>query len=88
MATVTNSMAAINFSASVLEITKAHFRESFLYAQPPLTRAMKSIFVSKFGSSDWLSKYQSYLKSSSMRAHAVDDGRDFDMCEFVFGSVL
>ena len=81
-------MAAINFSASVLEITKAHFRDSFLHAQPPLTRAMKTIFASKFGSSDWLSKYQSYLKSPSTRAHAVDDGRDFDMCEFVFGSVL
>ena len=80
-------MAAINFSASVFEITQAHFRDSFLHAQPPLTRAMKTIFVSKFGRSDWLSKYQSYLKSPFMRKYA-EDGKDFDMCEFVFGSVL
>ena len=73
------SSAPVTFNATPLEVTKAHFRDSFLHAQPPLTRAIKHILECKFGKSDWLSQYQSFL-SPSMRSYAVDDGRDFDMC--------
>ncbi len=77
-------MAAITFNASILEVTMAHYRDAVLHALRPLTRAMKAMFVSKFGKADWLPHYQSFLKSPSMRSHAKDDGSDFDMCEFVF----
>jgi hypothetical protein len=77
-------MASITFNASVLEVTTAHFRDAVLHALRPLTRALKAMFVSKFGKANWLSRYQSFLKSPSMRSHAKDDGSDFDMCEFVF----
>ena len=77
-------MASLSFNASILEVTTAHFRDAVLHALRPLTRSLKAIFVSKFGKANWLSRYQSFLKSPSMRNHAKDDGSDFDMCEFIF----
>ncbi len=77
-------MASVSFNASILEVTTAHFRDAVLLALRPLTRALKAMFVRKFGKDNWLSRYQSFLKSPSMRSHAKDDGSDFDMCEFVF----
>jgi hypothetical protein len=76
-------MASASFNASILEVTAAHFRDSVLHALRPLTRALKAMFVNKFGKADWLSRYHSFLKSPSMRNHAKDDGSDFDMCEFI-----
>jgi hypothetical protein len=76
-------MASIIFNASVLEVTTAHFRDSILHALQPLHGALKALFVSKLGKANWLSRYQSFLKSPSMRNHAKDDGGVFDMCEFV-----
>jgi hypothetical protein len=77
-------MASLSFNASILEVTTAHFRDAILHTLQPLTDALKGIFVSKFGKDNWLSRYQSFLKSASMRNHAKDDGRVFDMCEFIF----
>ncbi len=75
-------MASITFNASILEVTTVHFRDAVLHSIRPLSRALKAMFVSTFGKADWLSNYQSFLKSPSMRSHAKDDGSDFDMCEF------
>jgi hypothetical protein len=77
-------MAAITFNASILEVTTAHYRDAVLHVLRPLTGALKAMFVTKFGEDNWLSQYQSFLKSPSMRNYAQDDGSDFDMCEFVF----
>jgi hypothetical protein len=74
--------APIKFNATPPEVAMVHFRDSFLHVQPHLTRCMKQIFERKFGASNWLSRYQSFL-SPSMRSFAVDDGRDFDMCGFL-----
>jgi hypothetical protein len=77
-------MASITFNASVLDVTAAHFRDSVLHALQPLHDALEAMFTSKFGKANWISRYQSFLKSPFMRNHAKDDGRVFDMCEFVF----
>ena len=73
-----HSMSSVTFDATLLEVAKAHLRDTFLLVQPPLTRAIKAIFVRKFGAGEWLLKFQSYL-GRSMRELAVDDGRAFDM---------
>ena len=72
-------MSPIAFHATLLEVAKAHLRDAFLSVQPPLTRAVKAIFVQKFGASEWLSSLKLYL-GRSMQDFAVDDGRVFDMC--------
>jgi hypothetical protein len=74
-------MASITFNASILEVTTVHFRDAVLHSLRPLTRALKAMFVSKFGEADWLWNYHSFL-TLPMRSHAKDDGSDFDMCEF------
>ena len=71
-------MASVKFSSSILELAKVQLRDAFLHAQPALSRAIKSMFIRKFGESDWLSNFKSYL-GPSMQAFAVDDGRPFDM---------
>ena len=71
-------MSLVKFEATILEVAKAHLRDGFSIAQPTLTRALKSIFVKKFGAADWLAQFKTYL-GRSMQEHAVDDGRAFDM---------
>jgi len=71
-------MSSVKFEATLLEVAKAHLRDAFLVAQPTLTRALKSIFVMKFGAADWLAQFKTYLGRSLLQ-HAVDDGRAFDM---------
>ena len=71
-------MSSVTFDATLLEVAKAHLRDAFLLVQPPLTRAIKAIFVRQFGAGEWLSKFKSYL-GRSMQDFAVDDGRAFDM---------
>ena len=71
-------MSLVKFEATLLEVAKAHLRDAFSIAQPTLTRALKSIFVKKFGAADWLAQFKTYL-GRSMQEHAVDDGRAFDM---------
>jgi len=73
-----HSMSSVTFDATLLEVAKAHLRDAFLLVQPPLTRAIKAIFVRQFGAGEWLSKFKSYL-GRSMQDFAVDDGRAFDM---------
>lgn len=71
-------MPLTKLEVTLLEVAKAHLRDGFLIAQPTLTRALKSIFVMKFGAADWLAQFKTYL-GRSMAEHAVDDGRAFDM---------
>jgi hypothetical protein len=71
-------MPSFPFHATLLEVVKVHLRDAFLLAQPPLTRAVKAIFVRKFGAGDWLSNYKCFL-GQKMKDFAVDDGRAFDM---------
>jgi hypothetical protein len=67
------------FHATVEEVAKAQLHDVFLIVQPALTRAVKAIFIIKFGEDDWISHYKSYL-GPSMQEFAIDDGRAFDMC--------
>ena len=71
--------AIFKFHSTVEEVAKAYLHDVFLLVQPSLTRAVKAIFVIKFGEDEWLSHYKSHL-GSSMQEFAVDDGRAFDMC--------
>ena len=71
-------MPLTKLEVTLLEVAKAHLRDGFFIAQPTLTRALKSIFVMKFGAADWLAHLKTYL-GRSMAEHAVDDGRAFDM---------
>ncbi len=71
-------MPLVMFEATLLEVAKAHLHHSFYIAQPTLTCAVKHIFVNKFGAGDWLAQYKTCL-GSSLKNHAVDDGRVFDM---------
>ena len=71
-------MPLTKLEVTLLEVAKAHLRDGFFIAQPTLTRALKSIFVKKFGAADWLAQFKTYL-GRSMQEHAVDDGRAFDM---------
>ena len=71
-------MPLTKLEVTLLEVAKAHLRDGFLIAQPTLTRALKSIFVMKFGAADWLAQFKTYL-GRSMAELAVDDGRAFDM---------
>lgn len=75
---ILHSMSSVTFDATLLEVAKAHLRDAFLLVQPPLTRAIKAIFVRQFGAGELLSKFKSYL-GRSMQDFAVDDGRAFDM---------
>jgi hypothetical protein len=70
-------MSSIAFKATRLEIAKAHLRDAFLLVQPPLTRAVKAIFVRKFGAAEWITHFKSSL-GPSKKGH-VYDGRVFDM---------
>jgi hypothetical protein len=60
------------------EFAKLQLREAFLISQPTLTRAVKAIFVSKYGESYWLEAFKSNL-GSRMQNFVIDDGRPFDM---------
>jgi hypothetical protein len=71
--------AAWKFHASVEEVVKALLHDVFLLVQPTLTRAVRAIFVIRFGESEWLAQYKKYL-GPSMQDFAVDDGRAFDLC--------
>ena len=70
--------AIATLDATLLEVAKMHLRDAFICAQPTLSRAIKAMFVSKFGAADWLSQFKSHV-GHSMQAFVVDDGRAFDM---------
>ena len=79
LAGFTTEPAAFKFHASVEEVTKALLHEAFLLVQPTLTRAVKAIFVIKFGEDEWLVQFKQYLTPSG-GAFAVDDGRALNLC--------
>ena len=70
--------ASTTLDATLLEVAKVHLRDAFICAQPALSRAIKAMFVSKFGAADWLSQFKSHV-GHSMQAFIVDNGRAFDM---------
>ena len=60
------------------EVAKLQLREAFFISQPALTRAVKVIFVRKFGEGSWLEEFKSNV-GPKMHDFLVDDGRPFDM---------
>ncbi len=76
---VATELAASKFHATVEEVVKALLHDVFLLVQPTLTRAVRTIFITVFGESEWLAQYKTYL-GPSMQEFAVDDGRAFDLC--------
>jgi hypothetical protein len=72
------SPASPYLTLTLEEVAKLQLREAFFISQPVLTRAVKGIFVSKYGEGSWLEQFKSNV-GSTMHDFLVDDGRPFDM---------